>query len=74
MNGRKLRVLQLGKQYYPHIGGIEVTMQQIAEGIQGEVDSFVQHRKEGEHGKKSLTMFRFIMRKAGELLLLCRFP
>lgn len=41
MKERKLRVLQLGKQYYPHIGGIEVTMQQIAEGIQGEVDSFV---------------------------------
>lgn len=41
MKERKLRVLQLGKQYYPHIGGIEVTMQQIAEGIQGKVDSFV---------------------------------
>lgn len=41
MEGRKLRVLQLGKQYYPHIGGIEITMQQIAEGLQGEVDSFV---------------------------------
>lgn len=38
---RKLRVLQLGKQYYPHIGGIENTMQQIAEGIQGKVDSYV---------------------------------
>lgn len=41
MEKRKLKVLQLGKQYYPHIGGIEVTMQQIAEGIQGEVDSYV---------------------------------
>ncbi len=41
MGNRKLKVLQLGKQYFPHIGGIEVTMQQIAEGIQGEVDSFV---------------------------------
>ncbi len=38
---RKLKVLQLGKQYYPHIGGIEATMQQIAEGIQGEADSYV---------------------------------
>ncbi len=36
----KLKVLQLGKQYYPHIGGIEVTMQQFAEGIQ---DSMVSH-------------------------------
>lgn len=36
-----LKVLQLGKQYYPHVGGIEITMQQIAEGIQGEVDSYV---------------------------------
>ncbi|MCI8660510.1 MAG: glycosyltransferase [Lachnospiraceae bacterium] len=41
MEKRKLKVLQLGKQYYPHIGGIEATMQQIAEGIQGEVDSCV---------------------------------
>lgn len=41
MNNRKLKVLQLGKQYYPHIGGIEITMQQIAEGIQEEVDSYV---------------------------------
>lgn len=41
MEKRKLKVLQLGKQYYPHIGGIEATMQQIAEGIQGEVDSYV---------------------------------
>lgn len=39
--GKKLKVLQLGKLYYPAIGGIEKTMQQIAEGIQGEVDSFV---------------------------------
>lgn len=38
---KKLRVLQLGKQYFPHTGGIEATMQQIAEGIQGEVESFV---------------------------------
>lgn len=41
MGMRKLKVLQLGKQYYPHIGGVEATMQQIAEGIQGEVDSYV---------------------------------
>ncbi len=41
MDKRRLKVLQLGKQYYPHIGGIEITMQQIAEGIQGEVDSYV---------------------------------
>lgn len=41
MEKRKLKVLQLGKQYYPHIGGIEITMQQIAEGIQGSVDSYV---------------------------------
>lgn len=41
MEKRKLKVLQLGKQYYPHIGGIEATMQQIAEGIQGEADSYV---------------------------------
>lgn len=38
---KKLKVLQLGKQYFPHIGGIEATMQQIAEGIQGEVESYV---------------------------------
>lgn len=38
MEGRKLKVLQLGKQYYPHVGGIEVTMQQIAEGIQEQVE------------------------------------
>ena len=37
----KIKVLQLGKQYYPHLGGIEKTMQQIAEGIQNQVDSFV---------------------------------
>lgn len=41
MEKRKLKVLQLGKQYYPHIGGIEITMQQIAEGIQDSVDSYV---------------------------------
>ena len=41
MDKRRLKVLQLGKQYYPHIGGIEIIMQQIAEGIQGEVDSYV---------------------------------
>ena len=41
MEKQKLKVLQLGKQYYPHIGGIEVTMQQIAEGIQGTVESYV---------------------------------
>lgn len=38
---RKLKVLQLGKQYFPHIGGIEKTMQQFAEGIHGEMESFV---------------------------------
>lgn len=41
MENRMPKVLQLGKQYYPHIGGIEITMRQIAEGVQGEVDSFV---------------------------------
>ena len=42
MEKKKLRVLQLGKQYYPHVGGIENTMQQIAEGIQSEgIDSEV---------------------------------
>ncbi len=54
MNGRKLRVLQLGKQYYPHIGGIEVTMQQIAEGIQGEVDSFVLAAQERGGARKEI--------------------
>lgn len=41
MGKQMLKVLQLGKQYYPHIGGIEITMQQIAEGIAGEVESHV---------------------------------
>lgn len=41
MNTQKIKILQLGKQYYPHIGGIENVMQQIAEGIQGEVESYV---------------------------------
>lgn len=41
MKTQKIKVLQLGKQYYPHIGGIENTMQQIAEGIQGELESYV---------------------------------
>lgn len=54
MNRRKLRVLQLGKQYYPHIGGIEVTMQQIAEGIQGEVDSFVLAAQERGGARKEI--------------------
>jgi len=37
----KIKVLQLGKQYHPHLGGIEKTMQQMAEGIQDKVDSYV---------------------------------
>lgn len=41
METQKIKVLQLGKQYYPHIGGIENTMKQIAEGIQGETESYV---------------------------------
>ena len=35
---RKIRVLQINKLYYPHIGGIERVVQQIAEGLKGEVD------------------------------------
>lgn len=54
MSERKLRVLQLGKQYYPHIGGIEVTMQQIAEGIQGEADSFVLASQERGAARKEV--------------------
>jgi len=37
----EIKVLQLGKQYHPHLGGIEKTMQQMAEGIQDKVDSYV---------------------------------
>ncbi len=36
-----MKVLQLGKLYYPETGGIEKTMQQIAEGIRESVDSYV---------------------------------
>lgn len=50
MHTKKLKVLQLGKQYYPHIGGIEATMQQIAEGIQGQVDSYVLASQEKGNG------------------------
>ena len=35
---RKIRVLQINKLYYPHIGGIERVVQQIAEGLKDEVD------------------------------------
>lgn len=32
--GRKLRILQINKLYYPFTGGIEAVVQQIAEGLQ----------------------------------------
>ena len=41
MSEKRLKVLQLGKLYYPVTGGIEKTMQQIAEGIKDNVDSCV---------------------------------
>lgn len=41
MNTSKLKVLQLGKLYYPHTGGVERTMQQIAEGISKSAESYV---------------------------------
>ena len=34
----KIRVLQVNKLYYPEIGGIEKTLQQISEGLQQEPD------------------------------------
>lgn len=50
----KLRILQLGKQYFPHTGGIETTMQQIAEGIQGEVESYVLAAQEKGEGRREV--------------------
>ena len=34
----KISVLQVNKLYYPEIGGIEKTLQQISEGLQQEPD------------------------------------
>ena len=34
----KIKVLQVNKLYYPEIGGIEKTLQQISEGLQQEPD------------------------------------
>jgi len=36
--GRRIRVLQINKLYYPWIGGMEKTVQQIAEGMKDKVD------------------------------------
>lgn len=35
---KKLKVLQVNKLYYPEIGGIEKTLQQISEGLKGQLD------------------------------------
>lgn len=34
----KIRVLQVNKLYYPEIGGIEKTLQQISEGLNQQDD------------------------------------
>lgn len=36
--GRKLKVLQVNKLYYPWIGGVEKTAQDIAEGLKDKID------------------------------------
>lgn len=47
---RKKRVLQLNKLYYPRIGGIERTVQQVAEGLSEYVEMSVLTCAEGIHG------------------------
>lgn len=46
----KKRVLQLNKLYYPAIGGIERTVQQVAEGLSEDVEMSVLTCAEGMHG------------------------
>lgn len=38
---KRLRILQINKYYYPHIGGIERVVQQVAEGLANETDMTV---------------------------------
>lgn len=38
---KKLRILQVNKYYYPHIGGIERVVQQVAEGLAEETEMTV---------------------------------
>ncbi len=35
---QKMKVLQVNKLYYPEVGGIEKTLQQVSEGLNGSVD------------------------------------
>jgi glycosyltransferase involved in cell wall biosynthesis len=39
--GSTLRVLQIFKYYYPHVGGVEKVAQDIAEGLSGQIDTEV---------------------------------
>ena len=48
----KIKILQINKLYYPSVGGIERTVQNIAEGLNGVVDMSVlvcQPRGKGKH-------------------------
>ena len=73
MEGRKLKVLQLGKQYYPHIGGIEITMQQIAEGLQGQIESYVLASQE-RHAARTEIIHGVPVYFAGSLGIIASMP
>lgn len=64
---KKLKVLQLNKYYYPHIGGIERVVQQIAEGLAKETEMTVlvsaedkEYREENLNGIRLLRLPRHI--------------
>lgn len=46
----KIKVLQVNKLYYPEVGGIEKTLQQISEGLNEKTDLevLVCQKREGE--------------------------
>ena len=73
MEGRKLKVLQLGKQYCPHIGGIEITMQQIAEGLQGQIESYVLASQE-RHAARTEIIHGVPVYFAGSLGIIASMP
>lgn len=63
----KLKVLQLNKYYYPHIGGIERVVQQVAEGLAAETEMTVlvsaenkQHHEEAMNGVRLIRLPRHI--------------
>lgn len=63
----KLKVLQLNKYYYPHIGGIERVVQQVAEGLADKTEMTVlvsaedrQYHEEDVSGAKLIRLPRHI--------------